>query len=565
MSIPESTIQKVLNSVDIVEVIGESVRLTKAGRNFKARCPFHNEKTPSFMVSTEKQIFHCFGCNVGGNAISFVMKMEGLTYPEAIKKLAQKCGIEIKEEYSGKDAGQPQEREIIFKILEETAVFYQQFFDRDKIAKNWVKKRGISEDTIKKFRIGYAPASSKTLLNAAIKKGYSRELLQKAGVVSSDKDFFYNRIIFPIFDITGRVVAFGGRVLDDPPQRTLPKYINSPETSVYSKSRVLYGLNFAGKVIRDEGSAVILEGYIDVVMCHQFGFKNTVATLGTAFTQQHSSVLKRYTDNVVIAYDADNAGRSSALRSCDVLLADDLHVRVAQLPDGKDSDEILLSGGPDKLKTVFSNAKSYIDFLIDWKSGSFDPGTIEGKRDIAKIVLPVISKIPNAIVKSEYIKMLSERFGIKEEILNSEMAKIKPVFPRPASTDGIITKKNVSLAEHNLISVLIKDLKLIDSLPDFVQEDFNSPEIKKIFDLLLKLRKNGTASVKPSELVEMLGSDYVTQILMDDDGITDSDRFIKSYREAVLFNRDKRKLERLKKEDLSEFIKISKKIKGSKK
>lgn len=570
MSIPESTIQNILSSVDIVEVVGESVRLTKSGRNFKARCPFHSEKTPSFMVSTEKQIFHCFGCNAGGNAISFVMKMEGLTYPEAIKKLAKKCGIEIKENYSGADAQQSKERETIFRILEDAAVFYQQFFDNNKIAKDWVKKRGISDDTVKKFRIGYAPESSKTLVNAAVKKGYTKEELYKAGIASSDKpacqqsgrDFFYNRIIFPIFDITGRVVAFGGRVLDG---KSLPKYINSPETAVYSKSKILYGLNFAGKAIRDSGSAVILEGYIDVVMCHQFGFENTSATLGTAFTQNHSSILKRYTDNVIIAYDADTAGNSSALRSCDVLLENDLHVKVAQFPAGKDSDEILLSGGPDELKAVFSNAKSYIDFLVDWKSASFNPDTIEGKRDIAKIVLPVISKIPNAIVKSEYIKMLSERFGIKEEILNSEMSKIKQVYPRTASADKTNIKKNVNPSERNLISVLVKNLKLIDSLADVTQEDFSSMEIGKIFDELLKLKKEGRTSVMPAELVEKLGSDFITPILMDDDGVADPGKFVESYRTAVMLARDKRNMERLKKENFHEFIEISKKIKGSKK
>lgn len=571
MSIPESTIQNILNSVDIVDVVGESVRLTKSGRNFKARCPFHSEKTPSFMVSAEKQIFHCFGCNAGGNAIGFVMKMEGLTYPEAIKKLAKKCGIEIKETYSAADAQQSKERETIFRILEDAAVFYRQFFDNSKIAKDWVKKRGISDDTVKKFRIGYAPESSKTLVNAAVKKGYTKEELYKAGIASSDKpacqsetagrDFFYNRIIFPIFDITGRVVAFGGRVLDG---KSLPKYINSPETVVYSKSKILYGLNFAGKAIRDAGSAVILEGYIDVVMCHQFGFENTAATLGTAFTQNHSSILKRYTDNIIIAYDADTAGNSSALRSCDVLLADDLYVKVAQFPAGKDSDEILLSGGADELKNIFSNAKSYIDFLVEWKSASFNPDTIEGKRDIAKIVLPVILKIPNAIVKSEYIKMLSERLGIKEGILNSEMSKIKNVFPRTVSADKTNIKKNINPSERNLISVLVKNLKLINSLADVTGEDFSRAEIREIFCLLLKLKEDGRTSVAPAELVEKSGSDFITQILMDDDGVADPAKFVESYRAAVMLARDKKNMERLKKENLNEFIRISKKIKGSK-
>ena len=560
MSISEATIQNILSRVDIIDVIGESVRLIKSGRNYKARCPFHNEKTPSFYVNQEKQIYHCFGCNTGGNAIGFLMKMEGLTYPEAIRKLANKCNIEIKETNYGVEDNFSKERETIYKILEDAGTFYQKLLAENNAIKSWLKKRGINEETIEKFRIGYAPSSAKTLYNAAVKKGYSPEILYKAGIVSTERDFFYNRIIFPIFDITGRIIAFGGRVVDDNIQ---PKYLNTPETMVYSKSKVLYGLNFAGRSIREANTAVVLEGYIDVIMCHQYGVTNTMATLGTAFSLQHSSILKRYTDNIIVAYDPDTAGRSSALRSCEILLADDLCVKVAELPNGKDSDEILLSDGVEKLREVYSNSKSYIDFLVNEKSKTVDIKSVEGKREITKFVLPVISKIPNEIVKSEYIKILSERLGIKEEILNSEIRKIKQSVGE-VKPDKVHVKSSITLTERNLISTLIGDLKLVDLLSEITADDFKSAEIKDAYNLLLRLRSEGKTAVTPAELVEMGCDNFITQILIKDNKIEDSEEFVNSYREAVLLKNDKKNLEGLKGEDLSEFIKASKKIKGSK-
>ncbi|MBI5574719.1 MAG: DNA primase [Elusimicrobia bacterium] len=582
MSIPEATIQNILSSSDIVEVIEGYVRLTKSGRNFKARCPFHNEKTPSFMVNPEKQIFHCFGCNIGGNAIGFIMKMEGLTYPEAIRKLAKKCNIEINETYSKTNDKLSEERDAIYKILNDAGLFFQKHLAENAVIKNYLKKRGLTDETIEKFQIGYAPKSSKTLLSAAVKKGYSKDLLYKSGVISNEKDFFINRVMFPIFDITGRIVAFGGRVLDDATEATegsprgrspvgaiVPKYLNSPETAVYSKSRVLYGLNFAGKSIRENNSAVILEGYVDVIMCHQYGITNTVATLGTAFTPQHSSLLKRYTDNITIAYDPDTAGRSSAIRSCEVLLNDDLYVKIAQLPDGKDSDEILISDGADKLKNIFSNSKSYIDFFIDEKSDSFDVKTIEGKRGLIKLAIPVISKIPNAVVKSEYIKALSERLAVREEIIKEELSRLKTEIKRYGSDSKQQmppAENKINIEERNIISVLAGDIKLMDYIPEDLQIEFNSGEIKNFFETLRMLRKKGRDSITSAELVEIAGSDVISKILTAGDfKPSDPEKFVKSFADAVSIRMERKKLDKIKVSDMEKFVEISRKMKGSKK
>ncbi|MFH1540334.1 MAG: DNA primase [Elusimicrobiota bacterium] len=567
MLIEEATIQKVLSACDIVDVLEGYIRLTKSGSNFKARCPFHNEKTPSFMVSPQKQIFHCFGCNAGGNAISFVMKIEELTYPEAICKLAQKYNIEIKETYSEADSKLSQERNTIYKILDDANLFFQKHLDDNTTIKNYLKKRGLTDETIKKFKIGYAPKLFQALLNTFIKKGYSKDLLYKAGVISSnkDRDFFIDRIIFPIFDITGRIVAFGGRVLKDAVQ---PKYLNSPETTLYSKSRILYGLNFAGKSIRENNSAIILEGYIDVIMCHQYGITNTIATLGTAFTQQHSLLLKRYTDNIIVSLDSDAAGRSSAIRSCEVLLNDDLYVKIAQLPDDKDSDEILVSDGADKLKNIFLNVKSYIDFFIDEKSNSFDVKTIEGKRGIVKLILPVLSKIPNAVVKSEYIKILSERLGLKEEIIKMEITRLKPEVEYYNNNSTQQTKKienEINIVERNLISAISSNIKLVDYIPENLQIDFVSNRTKKIIDVFRNLRKGGRNSVTPAELMELTNDDIISESLINSSNLPDAEKFVKSFIDTVLVNIEKKKLEKIKVSDIKQFVEISRKIKGSKK
>src|SRR3989339_136437 len=506
MSIPEATIQNILNTANIVEVIEDSVRLIKTGRNYKACCPFHKEKTASFIVSAEKQIFHCFGCNAGGNAIGFLMKMEGLTYPDAIRKLARKYSIDIKETDVFIDDKASKEKETIYKILEEAGVFYQKLLAENSNVKNWIKKRGINTETIEKFRIGYSPPSAKTLLNAAIKKGYTTDILYKSGIISSDKDFFYNRIIFPIFDVTGRIIAFGGRVLDD---KTMPKYLNSPETVVYSKSKTLYALNFAGKSIRETNSSII---------------------------------------------------------SSEILLANDLQVKISQLSNGKDSDEILISDGADKLKSIFSDSISYIDFLISEKSKIYDYKSIEGKVDIVKSVLPVISKIPNIIVKSEYIKLLSEKLEIKEELLNQELHKIDNLNSnKNIQTENINIKRNISLTEYNLISVLIRDLELTDKISDITEEDLNNVEIRNIFNILVGLRKEGRTSISPAELVQIINSDIISQMLISDCNIADPEKFIESFNKAINLKRGRIKMEQLKKEDIGEFLRISKMIKGTKK
>ena len=336
--IPENILEDILGRVDIVEVISGYIPLKRAGRNFKALCPFHHEKTPSFMVSPDKQIYHCFACGVGGNAFNFLMQYERLEFPEAVEALARKAGVNLP-----KDQKQDQRAVSLitqlYKINELAADFYAHnlISSQGSSARSYFLKRGLKDETIKTFNLGFAHDRWDLLINYLRAKGISLSLLEKAGLVLAKEgggyyDRFRNRLIFPILDIKSRVLGFGARVLGD----ALPKYMNSPETPIYIKGKNVYGLNFAHEAIREEDAVVVVEGYLDFIIPYQAGVHNIVASLGTAFTPDQAKLLKRYTHNVVMVYDADKAGELASLRSLDIFIDEDMNVKVASLPLGSD-------------------------------------------------------------------------------------------------------------------------------------------------------------------------------------------------------------------------------------
>src|SRR5882724_1537182 len=336
--IPEVTIARVRESANLVDIVREHVpTLKKRGRNYLARCPFHQEKTPSFNVNPEMGVFKCFGCGTGGDVFKFVMLTEGLTYPEAIRKIAGRVGIAIEEEKSEALTEDAKQKQVLYGLLEDAARFYHRHLMESHeadAARAYLAKRGLTEATLVNFAIGFAPASGTALRDAASKKGWSLEVLEKAGLVRRKDggrihDAFWNRIMFPIWDNQGRMVAFGGRAMGD----AMPKYINSSETPVYSKSRHLYGLFQGLATLRKERRVVILEGYMDVVTCHQFGLDCTAATLGTALTEDHVRILRRYADHVTLLFDPDAAGAQASIRGGELLVADGFTVDVVTLPD----------------------------------------------------------------------------------------------------------------------------------------------------------------------------------------------------------------------------------------
>ena len=417
--IPQETIERVRAQIDIVQVVSEYLTLKKAGSNFRALCPFHQEKTPSFNVNPAKQIFHCFGCGVGGNVFGFLMRQEGFTFPEAVRFLADRVGIQIKEQRRA--PGEEDLRERLFELHEYARRFYAQCLIKSpkaEGAREYLERRSLSGDTIKGFSLGFAPREWDMFISAALKKKFSRELLLQAGLVKKSAegrvyDAFRNRIMFPIWGLSGKVIAFGGRTLEE----NQPKYINSPETPIYHKGGILYNLNRAKKSISAESSVIVVEGYTDAIRLAISGVENVVASSGTAFTRAQARLIKRYAGEVVLVFDSDTAGITAAGRGIEVLLGEDLAVRAAVLPSGKDPDEFVLENGAEAFRDAVGGAKNFLEFHIESALTGENGGGIERKIKTANLLAALVGKIPDPIRREEYLRLVSSRLDVKPETL----------------------------------------------------------------------------------------------------------------------------------------------------
>ncbi len=429
--IPQNTIQEIFDTLKIEDVIGDFLPLKKRGVNFIGLCPFHNEKTPSFTVSPSKGIYKCFGCGVAGNGVKFLMEHEHYSYVESIKYLANKYHIEIEE-------AAPTEEELAYKNVQDSLFivtsFAQTYFsttllDNEEgktIGLAYLKERGFREDVIKKFQLGYCLTSTNGFVNYALEKGHQLELLKKCGLVTSkgneNKDFFSGRILFPVHNLSGKIIAFGGRTLKN--NERSPKYINSPETDIYHKSKVLYGLFFSRNAIIREDSCYLVEGYTDVLSLHQANIENVIASSGTSLTDDQIRLIKRYTQNIVILYDGDEAGIKAALRGMEIILQQGLNVRIVLLPDKDDPDSFIRKKGTDGFKEFISkNGRDFVLFKTSLllKESENDPVK---KAHLIKEIVTTIAKIPDPIKRSLYIKECSDLFKVKEQILITETNKI---------------------------------------------------------------------------------------------------------------------------------------------
>ena len=412
--IPESVLDEIQSRTDIAELIGRYVPLKRAGRNFKANCPFHKEKTPSFMVNTDKQIFHCFGCGVGGNVFSFLMQHDRLAFPEAARQLAEQAGISVPEpsETARRESSKP-----LAELLQQSCRYFERRLahpQEGQAARDYLAQRGVSEAAQRLFRLGLAPSGWRGLLAAAQKRGVSQHLLESAGLIVSNPkgayDRFRHRLMFAIMDARGRIVGFGGRSLDGQE----PKYLNSPETVLYSKGRHLFGLAQAKEAIVDRKTAVIVEGYFDCVVLAGAGIAHVVSPLGTALTVDQARLLKRYAQQVILAFDADAAGAAATLRGIDLLIEQGLQVRIAQLPSGVDPDECVRSMGRERFERLLEASVSVFETLMDTAMKRFATDRIEGKVEAAQFVLPTLAKVPDAMLRSEYVRQLAERLTLDE-------------------------------------------------------------------------------------------------------------------------------------------------------
>jgi DNA primase len=454
----DSKIEEIKSRIDIIELASEYVTLKKAGRNFTGLCPFHQEKTPSFTVNREKQIFYCFGCGEGGNAITLLMKIANMTFPEAVKALAEKTGVVLPLRSVNKDGSQKDSlREEITNLnLKAAQQFSRNLFSpAGKVAREYLQSRGISDESIKQFRLGFAPDTWRSLTDYIEGSGSSLKLAEQAGLIVSGKegsfyDRFRGRLIFPIENVFGEIVAFGGRVME----KGEPKYLNSPESPVYIKGKNLYGLNKAKEEIRKKGFALIVEGYFDLISLWNAGIGNVVATLGTALTREHLELLRRYTLDVVALFDPDEAGKKALDRSLELFLSMNMHARALILPEGCDPDDYVKKYGKEKLDELIDLAPAISDYYIEKVLGNGK--TFEENRDVVKTATEFISKIGDEIEKNLFIKRVAEKLGIPQELLKKEIHK-KDVQLKPKGGNQKKTiDAHIDPVEVHLIRLLLE-------------------------------------------------------------------------------------------------------------
>lgn len=495
--IPEELVETVRFRTDIIEVISEYVLLKKRGRNYVGLCPFHSETSPSFTVAPDKQIFHCFGCGVGGNVFRFLMLKENLTFPEAVRWLAERAGVSMPQNFAA-DSRQLREKERAFQANEMVMNLYCSILNSNegKVAKRYLAGRGITPEMQKRFQLGFAPLRRDFLLKHLGNRGYRPDELVKLGLIIKSKrnstrylDRFRNRVIFPICDVRGRVIGFGGRVLDE----RQPKYLNSPETKVFNKSKVLYGLHQAGQAIRDSGYAVLVEGYLDVITAHQYGFKNVVAPLGTSLTREQGRQLRRYASEVVIAFDADAAGMAAAVRGLDILQSLGCRVRVAGIPDGKDPDDFIRKRGKAAWQDLIESAPSLIEFKLKHAAKNRRLDSITVKTEVLEAVLPNLAAIKNIVEREESLKRVASYLNLSWEAVSGELRRFvdKGRKKWPISDKIVNNKHNIEQdarekAERGLLKIVLESPGFIRQVQEELKGDFfRRPGYQNIYDSFL--------------------------------------------------------------------------------
>jgi len=457
--------------LDIIELVSDYLELRKSGQNYKANCPFHSEKTPSFMVSPSKQIFHCFGCGAGGDIVGFVMKYENMNFSEAVKMLAKKAGIKLSEYRFEADTSEKKDK--LYAIQKEALNVFVENLKKSKTGSSYLAKRGIAEEMIAAFSLGYADKEWKTIYEHLKAKGFDDPLITQSGLVFSGEkglhDMFRNRLIFPIFNVQGDAIAFGGRAIDD----SMPKYLNSPETLLFKKGETLYAMNLAKDEIRKKDYVMVAEGYLDVIMCHQYGFKNVVAPLGTALTPGHLQKLGRFTKKVLLVFDSDAAGIAAAKRSIALLFEHGFKSKVLLLPEGDDPDSFLRKNSSQAFQSRLSKAKSMVDFILGLK----------GERtDNIRTAVGIISNTKDLILKEELFKELSEKSGVRESVLRGESRSYEQTH---RILGGVVASKATTLLYNEDILLLSAIVSFPDRAP-YIFENLNmesvrNPLVKNIF------------------------------------------------------------------------------------
>ncbi|MBO5911423.1 MAG: DNA primase [Elusimicrobiaceae bacterium] len=501
-------VEQIKDRLDIVEFIRQYVPgLKRAGKTYKACCPFHQEKTPSFTCSSEKGLFYCFGCQEGGDIFGFLMKIENLSFREALQRLADLAGID----YQPTQAltGEEQHRAAVRKVLDFARQHYHKnFMSRaGDHARAYVKSRHLTKETCEHFELGLSAAQG-VLTYAAKQTGYTEQDLKDAGLCIQTqyglKEYFRNRLMFPIWNQRGDTVGFGGRILGEGE----PKYLNSPETILFTKSHILYGLNFAGPAIRKAGRTVLLEGYMDVIGCHQAGVEYTVAPLGTSFTNEHARLLKRYTQNVIVLFDPDEAGLKAALRGALILTEEGLFVKVAGLPDGLDPDEYIVKYGKENFEAILDGAQDLIAFALERQLALHSaPLSAQDKTEIVTALTQIIAKQPDGIVRREWVKFVAERLTVDEPLVLERLTQTQKATAfsaryqtKPqAETVRANTLPKTPAAEEDLLSWILKSPQYCVLCSQLTADDFSSPALWQIFQAIVQAHRENPQSADVTE------------------------------------------------------------------
>ncbi len=551
--ISQDVVEEIRRRNDIVDVISEYLPLKGSGGNYKALCPFHAEKTPSFAVTRQKQIFHCFGCGVGGNVFHFVMKYEHMSFPEALASLAKRGGVPLpKRRPHAVSSALEGHKEQLYAMNEmATEYFHSSLLNtpQGKKACTYLNKRGIDERSIGRFKLGYASAGWDGLLRYGVERGFQPQMLVESGLVKSRDDGrgfydrFRDRLMFPIYNVVGRVVALGGRLLENVPEA--PKYLNSPETAIYKKGTLLYGLHLAKQPIRAEGLVLIVEGYLDLISLFQAGIEHVVATLGTALTRRHVQLLKAYAKEAVLVFDGDTAGRSAALRgkeyflqghvryflpsayvsSLQGTLEGDLHARVVLLPKGHDPDTFVRAEGRNALLAKVREAQPFIEFLLDAEAEGHDLASVQGKLAYVRKLLPMIVNLANQVERTEYLSELVKRTGIAPAALADELHRLRQTPSRRETLPEMHYFPSLG-PERLLVQLLLTHRTWIPYVRTRLPcNDIAEPNLRSILEALYRLTPD-RGEIDVAALLERLPDeqqrDLVARLVLDslgDEGV----------------------------------------------
>ncbi|MEI6603267.1 MAG: DNA primase [Clostridia bacterium] len=507
--ISDVMIEEIRSANDIVDLVSEYVQLEKRGKDFFGLCPFHREKTPSFSVIPNKQIYYCFGCNKGGNVLHFIMDMEKLDFKEALKNLAERAKISLPDVHSAANEKDVLLKKEISELNREAARFFHQTLlsEQGKVARDYLQNRQLSERTTRHFGLGFAPSGWDSLFQSIQHKGFSQGAIEKCGLFSSNKnggfyDKFRNRLMFPIFNITGSVIAFGGRLIDNTEG---PKYMNSPETPVYSKGRHLYALNFA-KAVQSK-QIFVVEGYMDVISMHQSGFSNTVASLGTALTENQARLLKKYAEELVICYDSDVAGQAATLRGLDILKNIGCQVKVLTITDAKDPDEFIRKNGVAAFRTLASQADSLVEYKVAKLQEKYTDESVDGRKALILEIAKVLLQVDVAVEREMYVEKFAIEYHISQsalqELLDTKLGRV-PETGLGKKTSGLRSDRSVKTTDSKIYAKCIYDERMLltflcldnGALKEVKQvlepDDYTGEENKRIAEIVYKAIESGT-------------------------------------------------------------------------